>query len=78
MSTMEDLNFRDEPDFQCLEAIVHYRNGVSGVPVYCGLIVRDVSSDDKSQIFVLCAELKSSVTARLTAYFVEVFDSCIL
>ena len=69
---------KDRPGFQCLEATAHYRNDVRGISVCYRLIARNVSSDDKSQVFILCAELTFNIIFRPAAYLVEVFDGSIL
>ena len=78
MSIRVGLGLRNKPDFQCLEATARYRNDVRGMSVSYRLIVRYVSSDDKSQVFILCAELTFSITFRPAAYPTEVFDGGIL
>ena len=50
------LRFKNKPGFRCLEATGHYRKDVSRISVCYRLIVRNVSSDNKSQVFILCAK----------------------
>lgn len=78
MSTGESLGLKNRPGFQCLEATAHYRNDISGISICYKLIIRNVAGDDKSQVFILCAELTFGVTFQLAAYLVEVFDGGIL
>lgn len=78
MSTGESLGLRNKPGFQCLEATAPYRNDISGTSICFELIIRNVTGDDKSQVFVLPAELTFSVTTQLATYLVEVFDGGIL
>lgn len=57
---------------------MHCRDDVSGMPICYMLIIRNVTGDDKGQVFILCAELKFGITFRLAAHLVEVFDGGIL